>query len=165
MGPEVNGEHNDVIEVYEAFSQVHLTHACLHKPLKRSGALQHPNGILLNSSKPGFLTWNAVFSLSCSSISTCQYPAFKSILLKYWEPAKRCKVSSILGSAYASLCVQQFSFRKSRPNRIDPSFFRTVTTFHENELFDGRMAPMSSISCTCFLLHGLGLEALYGMVP
>ena len=73
-------------------------------------------------------------------------------------------VLSMRGNMYASLIVLLLSFLKSIQKRKLPSFFLTRTTFEENGLFDGRIAPASNISFKCCLKSSyiVGGIRLYG---
>ena len=59
---------------------------------KVAGALHKPKGITLNSYRPWYVV-NAVFCLSCSDTSTCQYPLIKSSVENHWDPDRVSKVN------------------------------------------------------------------------
>ena len=92
----------------------------------------------------------AVRGLESSSISTCQYPLFKSKEVKIVAAPKQSKVSSIQGKLYASLMVLAFKCLKSIQNRKDLSFFLTRTTVLAQGLLEHHIAPTSSISFKWF---------------
>ena len=94
---------------------------------------------------------NAVRGLLASVSSTYQYPNCKSRLVKMVAPSKQSKESSIHGRLCASWMVQLLSFLKSTQNHRLPSFLQTNTTGLDQELVDHCMAPISNISCKCFL--------------
>ena len=89
--------------------------------------------------------------LLSSSISTCQYPHFKSRDMNIFAPFKQSSVSSILGRPYASLIILVFKCPKSIQNLRLPSFLHTKTTALAQELSDHLIAPISNISLRCFL--------------
>ena len=64
---------------------------------KVAAALQSPNCITLNCHNSPFAL-NAVFSLSLSTIYTCQYPLCRSNVENHFVPASVSRMSSILGS-------------------------------------------------------------------
>ena len=92
-----------------------------------AGALVHPKGMALHSQKPKAPAVNAVFSLSSSSSSTCQYALFKSSVENQQAPPSASSDSSIRGREYASLIVTEFRRLKSMQKRRLPSFFLTKT--------------------------------------
>ena len=73
---------------------------------KVAGLLVNPKGKRLHSKSPKGPTVKAVQALWLSSISTCQYPVFKSRVLNHCFPCNKSRVSSILGMAYASFTVR-----------------------------------------------------------
>ena len=83
--------------------------------------------------------------------STCHYPTLRSKDLKILVPLKQSNDSSILGKEYASLTIWAFNLCRSIQNLRIPSFFLTNTTALAQELLDFLIAPISSISCKCFL--------------
>ena len=113
---------------------------------KVAGALVRPKGIHSHSQKPKGPTIKAVRGLASSSISTCQYPDFKSSVENHTAPCKQSRVSSILGSEYPSLTVLLFSFLRSMQNLSPPSFFLTSTTALAQGLKLFLIAPTSTIS-------------------
>ena len=74
-----------------------------------AGALDRPKGIRLNSNRPIGVV-NAVFDLSDSSISTCQYPLARSRVEKKDACPSASRDSSILGRGNASFRVLELSF-------------------------------------------------------
>ena len=88
---------------------------------------------------------NAVFCLSLSDISTCQYPLAKSKVENHLDPDKVSNVSSILGKGYESLIVLALIFQQSTQNLVDPSFFLTKTMGEAQGLEEGSMTPRLSI--------------------
>ena len=86
-------------------SSMYTAHSFQFNPLrtvsialsKVAGALQSPNGIVLNSYSPS-LVEKAVFGLSSSSIGICQNPLAKSIVHKYLQPFRLPSVSCMWGS-------------------------------------------------------------------
>ena len=100
---------------------------------------------------PNGPTVKAVRGLLASVSSTCQYPDCKPRLVKVVTPSKQSKESSILGRLCASLMVQLLSFLKSIHNCRLPPFLWTNTTGLAQGLLDCCVAPMSNISCKCFL--------------
>src|SRR6266542_1897028 len=76
---------------------------------KVGGAFFNPNGITLNSYNP---LWHikAVFSLSSSFISICQYPLAKSKLVNQLPSLNFLSNSSILGNGCTSLFVYHLFF-------------------------------------------------------
>ena len=131
---------------------------------KVAGALQRPKGTWLNSNSCPLLVQNAVFSLSCSDIGTCQYPLFRSRVENHLAPWRASRRSSILGKGWASLMVAALSWQKSTQNRRLPSFFLTITTGEAHGLFEGRMTRLDSICCTWAIssLRTAGFCRLYG---
>ena len=115
---------------------------------KVAGALVVPKGILLHSNNPKGPNVKAVYCLLSSSISTCQYPLFKSRDEKIQDPFSLSRVSSILGKLYASCTVLALSSLRSMQNLNSPLFFFTSTTALHQGLSDGQM---SNISWRCFL--------------
>ena len=113
---------------------------------KVAGALVSMKGILLTHRSLTAPTVNAVSGLLSSSILTCQYPDFRSSEENHLEPCKLSRVLSILGSEYASLMVQLFSFLRSIQNLRLLSFFQTRTTVLAHGLCNLWIAPISSIS-------------------
>ena len=85
------------------------------------------------------------------AILTCQKPDFKSMVEKNPAPTMDSMVSCIRGRGYTSFLVWLFSQRKSMQNRRPPSFFHTRTTALHQGDWDGRIAPLSSISWMCSL--------------
>jgi len=73
-----------------------------------AGAFTNPKGITVNSNNPYFVM-NAVFSTSLLATRTWWYPDYKSNLLKYLEPDKPSRTSSILGIGYESVFVFLFN--------------------------------------------------------
>ena len=115
------------------------------------GALVAPYGILSAMKNPRGPTEKAVFSLSSSSISTCQKPDLRSNLVKYLLLAKQSSISSTLGRVYASLMVLLFNSLRSMQNLRLLSFFLTKTTLEQYGDLDLLMAPQSNISFKCCL--------------
>ena len=130
---------------------------------KVAGALVASRDILLHSKKPRGPIVKAVYCLLSSSISTFQYPDFKSRDEKVQDPSSLSKVSSILGKLYASFTVLKLSFLRSMQNLNSLFFFLTNTTALHQGLSDGLMCPMSNISWRCFLTasYWLGIILLY----
>jgi len=54
----------------------------------------------------------AVFSLSCGSTSTCQYPEARSSVVNKVDPARESSVASTLGRGYrvAGIYYESFNF-------------------------------------------------------
>ena len=117
---------SDLIEDYEDIFALHpweLGHtnvvqhtintgdsAPLRQPARRipfALALHSPNGITSNSYRP---EWD-VFSCDSLSMPTCQYPAARSNVGKYFCCGNESSVSSILGKGYTSFLVTTFRHR------------------------------------------------------
>ena len=88
------------IVVYQTYLPVQARQYGLHKPfgLCNASALQSQKGMVLNSNRPRREV-NAVFSLSASSTSTCQYSAFRSRQEKHCAPASCSNESSVLSKS------------------------------------------------------------------
>ena len=103
--------------------EIEVPKTSLHQPLESSSGIveskRHPFAFI----EPTSSTVNTVNGLLSSSISTCQYPDFRSSEENHSEPCKLSSVSSIWGSKYASLMVWLFSFLRSIQNLRLPSFF------------------------------------------
>ena len=81
-----------------------------------------------------------------SSISTCQYPAFRSKDINMMAPFRQSKDSSILGRLHASLIILEFNLWRSMQNLKEPSFLHTKTTGIAHGLTDFHIAPTFSMS-------------------
>ena len=77
---------------------------------KKDGTTRFCIEMTLNSNKP-FGVQKAVFSLSSTPTSTCQYPLTISRVENHCDPAWVSRVSSILGMGYVSFRVTKFSLR------------------------------------------------------
>ena len=116
-----------------------------------AGALVRPKGIWTHSQNPNGTMVKTVRGPLASVSSTCQYPDCKSRLVKIVAPSKQYNESSVLGRLCASLIVRLLSFLKSMQNCRLPSFLWTSTTGLAQGLVDHHIAPISNISCKCFL--------------
>ena len=76
---------------------------------KVAGALHSPKGMTTNCHNP-LPVVKAVFSLSSSCNSTCQYSLLRSSVENQLEPANASKVVSIRGKGYESFLVISLSF-------------------------------------------------------
>ena len=136
------------------FPSISPSTACMVR-WNSAGALARPNGIRTNSYSPVWVM-NAVFLISSSCTGICQYPLFKSRVLKTLAPERLSNISWMRGKGWASLRVIALTFLKSTQKRIDPSFFGTRVMGDAHSDLLGRITPSSSIfwsSCsTCFLL-------------
>ena len=132
---------------------------------KTPGAFVRPNGITLKWNKPRWQV-NALFSLSSSWSSTCQYPDFRSSFEKYFADPSEASISSITGSARAYFFVTLLSALKSTQNLLVPSFFSTKTIGKPHGLLDLSIMPaciiLSIAKSTIFLcLSGVRYGRLF----
>ena len=116
-----------------------------------ASALVRPKGIWTHSQNPNCHMVRAVRGLLAPVSSICQYPDCESRLVKIVVSSKQSRESSILGRLCASLIVQLLSFLKWIQNHRLPSFLWTNTTGLAQGLVDCCIAPISNISCKCFL--------------
>ena len=109
------------------------------------GALARPKGITLYSYKP---LWQvkAVFPLTVSSRSICQYPLLKSRVVKYFDLPRTANISSITSSGQPDLLQMRLSFLKSVQNLFDPSFLSTTTIGKLQGDLEGCIILAASIS-------------------
>ena len=112
-----------------------------------AGALHNQYSIQRNSYTPKLPTVKAVYCRDFSDIRTCQNPDLRSILEKNQAPTMDSMVSCIWGRGNESFLVRAFNFRKSMQNCRVLSFFLTRTmALHQGD-FEGRIAPLSNMSC------------------
>ena len=69
----------------------------------------------------------AFFSLSFSSIGICQYPLFKSKVMKNIALPRTASISSITGNGQLDILEMRLSFLKFLQNPFEPSFLSTIT--------------------------------------
>ena len=109
------------------------------------GALARPKGITLYSYKP-LCQAKPVFSLSLSSRGICQYPLFKSRVVKYFDSPRTANMSSITGGGQLDLLQMRLSFLKSVQNLFDPPFLSTTTIWKLQGDLEGCIILAASIS-------------------
>ena len=110
-----------------------------------------------------------MFGFDSSSPSTCQYPIYKSWILKYLPPVKQSNMSAILWNGYESLSLSLYKciYVMEIYIKLDfPFVFRTNTTCDVHRLVDrlGKFCDniclvSSPIVCLCFgeILYGAGI--------
>src|SRR6185437_357595 len=95
-------------------------------------------------SKSPYFVIKAVFSLSSSATSTCQYPEAKSIEVNHFDHPSLSIISLINGRGYRSFLVTLFNFLYSTQNLHFPFFFLTNVTGDAHGLVDGLINPFFS---------------------
>ena len=112
---------------------------------KVAGEFANPCPSTLNSYCPCGVV-NAVLCASSGLILIWKYPEFKSRDVNNFDPPRRSKVSSILGSGYRFLIVILFRALQSHTTRCPPAGFATnMTGAPKGELL-GAMNSFSSKS-------------------
>ncbi|KRY53471.1 hypothetical protein T03_14003 [Trichinella britovi] len=90
-------KYDDIVQVHQAVGAHQASQDCLHEPLKGGRCVAQSKGHHFELVQPKGVV-KAVFSRSCGSTSTCQYPLARSRVENHCAPASASKVSSILGS-------------------------------------------------------------------